>query len=297
LRSGAVLLNQWRFGWHTLAYAETHLRSGEYTRPEALIGADAMAAELGDWTPEQTTIAEQFPWARAGGETWVHRSRDGGRTFTASTRIDVKPFTGGYGMRGGLEIGGDIVLPLCDVPNYRQVFTVRSGDGGETWSAPSLVGAGEGHAFEEPAPQLLKSGRILMLLRDNETRIMREVHSDDGGMSWSAPVATGIADYPADLVELGDGRIACVAGRRRQPYGITLYLSEDGGRSWSADRSLFIRADLPNRDLGYPTAALRSDGSLFVAYYAQDGDGVTGIHASVLPSGWDRERGAPDGQR
>ena len=71
MRSGAVLLNQWRFGWYPLAYAERHLRPEEYARPEALMGADAMAAELGDWTPEQTTIAERFPWARGGGETWV----------------------------------------------------------------------------------------------------------------------------------------------------------------------------------------------------------------------------------
>jgi hypothetical protein len=125
---------------------------------------------------------------------------------------------------------------------------------------------------------------------------MHEVHSDDGGVSWSAPAGTGIADYPADLVELSDGRIACVAGRRRPPYGVTLYLSEDGGLSWSADRPLFIRTDLPNRDLGYPTAALRSDGSLFVAYYAQDGDGVTGIHANVLPAGWNHDQGAHHGQ-
>jgi BNR repeat-like domain len=286
LSSGAVLLNQWRFNWHTLAWAEAHLAPGDYTRPEALMSGSAMAAELGEWTPDQATIAEQFPWARAGGETWVHRSTDGGRTFPFSTRIDTAPFSGGYGMRGGIEVGGEIVLPLSDVPNYRAVFTVRSRGGGESWSKPALVAAGDGHAFEEPAPLLLRSGRILMLLRDNVTRILYVVRSDEGGASWSPPKPTGIPDYPADLVELSDGRVVAVAGRRRPPYGITLYLSEDGGESWRATRPVFVRSGLPNRDLGYPSLALRSDGSLFVAYYAQDGNGVTGIHASVLPAGW-----------
>jgi hypothetical protein len=92
--------------------------------------------------------------------------------------------------------------------------------------------------------------------------------------------------------------VNCVAGRRRAPYGITLYLSEDGGQSWSADRPVFARSGLPNRDLGYPTIALRSDGGLFIGYYAQDREGVTGIHASVVAPGWDdaRDHGAPHGQ-
>src|SRR5262249_36953511 len=50
LASGAVLLNQWRFHWHTLAFAEKYLASHEYTPPEVLVGARTMAAELGEWT-------------------------------------------------------------------------------------------------------------------------------------------------------------------------------------------------------------------------------------------------------
>ena len=298
LRSGAVLLNQWRFKWHTLAQAQANLAPGTYTRPEQLLGADAMATELQDWAPEKATLAERYPWARGGGQTWVHRSLDGGRTFSGSTRIDTAPFTGGYGMRGGVEVGGEIVLPLCDVPNYAAVFTVRSGDGGQSWSEPRLVAAGEGHAFEEPAPILLRDGRIVMLLRDNISRILHVVSSVDGGLSWSAALPTGIEDYPADMIELDDGRIACVAGRRRTPFGIALYTSHDKGDSWNSATPYMVRSDLPNRDLGYPSLALRANGSLYVAYYAQDSQGITGIQASVLmpeANGW-RQEGLDYGQ-
>lgn len=282
LRSGAVLVNQWKFEWFTLPHAEAHLARGTYRRPEDLMGSGAMAAELADWTPDAAALAQRYAWARGGGETWVHRTLDMGTTFTMSARIDTAPFSGGYGMRGGFEIEGEVVLPLCDVPNYRQVFTTRSNDEGETWSAPTLVAAGAEHAFEEPAPLVLSSGRVLMMLRDNISRVLHRVSSLDGGKSWSAPEPTGIEDYPAGLIELEDGTVVCVAGRRRQPYGIVLYFSEDEGQHWYPKRGVTVRENFPNRDLGYPSVARRADGSLFVVYYAQDGAGITGIHASVL---------------
>ena len=283
LKFGRILLNQWRFEWHTLAHAQANLRREDYRRPEELMGRDAMAAELADWTPDQASIADRYPWARGSGETWVHRSEDGGATFAKSSRIETSPYSGGYGMRGGLEfMDGEIILPLCDVPRYRNVFVVRSRDGGETWSPPQHVAGGDGHAFEEPAPLLLRSGAIVMLLRDNTTRDLHCVRSSDGGRSWTAPQATGIADYPAHVLELPDGAIACAAGRRRVPFGISLHMSYDGGETWNACQSITVSPGLHNRDLGYPTMALRQDGGLFVVYYAQGSDGVTGLHASIV---------------
>ena len=280
LRSGRILLNQWRFNWHPLNAAEV---LPGLVRPEALMSRITMSYELDQWAPEPTRVAERFPWARGDGETWVHLSDDRGRTFSHSVRIETASFSGGYGMRGAVELpDGDVVLPLSDVPNYRRIFLVRSRDRGVSWSAPVAVADEPGYEFEEPAPLLLKSGRILLLLRDNATRILHQVHSDDGGRSWSRPVATGIGDYPAHLLQLPDGRLAAVTGRRRPPFGILVYLSEDDGASWDTARPVVVRDDLPNKDLGYPTVALRRDGTMYIAYYAQGLDGITKIHADVV---------------
>jgi len=283
LRRGRVLLNQWKFEWLPLPLAEA-LGRADLVWPDRLRAGLTASPELDALVPIELkeAAARDFPWARGGGRTVIHMSDDGGRSFYASTRIDTAPFSGGYGMRGAVELpNGDILLPLSDVPHYKRVFTVRSRDGGLSWSAASLVAAGSEHEFEEPASLVLRSGRILMMLRDNAARIMSTVYSDDGGVSWSRPQPTGIAAYPAHLLTLANGSLACIAGRRSPPFGIVMHLSDDGGATWDAAPVALV-ADLPTKDLGYPTAALRPNGDLFVVYYAQDRDGVTGIHSLTV---------------
>ena len=284
LRSGRILLNQWKFEWLPLPLAEC-LGQRNLTWPEQLVAGLPMSPDLDASVPKQSLVGaaqplaqKSFLWARGGGKTVVHLSDDSGRSFFATSHIDTSPFSGGYGMRGAIELpDGDILLALSDVPNYRAVFTVRSQDGGESWSAPNLVADCLGHEFEEPAGLLLPSGRVLVMLRDNLTRIMSTVFSDDGGFTWSRPQETGIAAYPAHLLALPDGRIICIAGRRQPPFGVVMHISKDQSKTWDTC-PIYLAADLPNKDLGYPTAALRSNGDLFVVYYAQDRAGVTGIH-------------------
>ncbi|CAM5761739.1 hypothetical protein LMIY3S_00239 [Labrys miyagiensis] len=282
LRKGRILLNQWRFEWLPLPLAERSGRT-DLAMPQTLMHHLASSTELDTFMLGGLADAARcFPWARGGGETVVHLSDDGGRTFTRTSGIDTAPFSGGYGMRGALELpDGDILLPLSDVPHYRTVFAVRSRDGGESWSAPKLVAEGRRHEFEEPAGLLLPSGRILLILRDNISRIMHSVVSDDGGKNWSKPKATGIRTYPAHLVALPAGKVACVSGQRSPPFGIVMHVSADNGESWGTE-PLALVDDLPTKDLGYPTIARCSDGDLFVVFYARDHEGITGIHSLTV---------------
>jgi hypothetical protein len=276
LRSGRVVLNQWRFEWLPLPLAKASGRA-DVVMPDRLFADLAVSPELDAFDADAACApAVMFPWARGGGVTAVHVSDDGGRTFAATRFIDVRPFSGGYGMRGGVELAdGEILLPLSDVPHYRRIFTVRSKDAGESWGPPQLVAEGEGHKFEEPSTLVLPSGRLLILLRDNATRILHCIMSDDAGRTWSAPRPTAIEGYPAHLLRLADGRFACAVGRRRAPFGIVLHLSDDG-EQWVGGAVALID-DLPNKDLGYPAMGQRKDGDLVVVYYAQDSQGLTGV--------------------
>jgi len=221
------------------------------------------------------------PWVRGSGEAVVHLSDNDGKSWEKANGIDSAPFSGGYGMRGAVMLGdGALVLALSDVPNYRQVFVVRSQDGGRNWERPVLAAAQSGSEFEEPAMLRLPSGRILMLLRDNLTRRLHRVFSEDEGRSWTAPEALAIEGYPPHLLELPDGRILCTYGWRQPDFGIRATTSDDGGKTWDIDGTIRIRSGLPNKDLGYPCTLVDESGLLVTVYYGQDSDGVTCIQAT-----------------
>jgi hypothetical protein len=278
LRDGRMMLNQWRFRWYPLGLARRLRATEKLVFPAAFLSGRARSPEhdAGEYRalpPEQVA-----PWARGGGETFVHFSDDDGASWAGSVPIDTAPYDGGYAMRGACVLAdGDLLLPLSDVPNYRTVFVVRSSDGGRSWDRPLEVARREGSEFEEPSLIQLPSGRLLMLMRDNGTRHLHQCTSGDDGRSWSPSLRLPIDGYPPHLLLLPDGRVLCTCGWRQPDYGIRAVLSADGGETWDVDRTIRIRGGLPNKDLGYPCTLLDSDGSLFSVYYGQDSDGVTCI--------------------
>jgi hypothetical protein len=275
LGGSRVMLHQWRFFWYPLGAAKgrSHLRM-----PADLLRGLTLSPEL-DIDRALLEAPERIaPWARGGGETAVHLSEDGGESWAETHRIATAPFSGGYGMRSAVLLSdGAILLALSDIPNYRQVFVVRSEDGGRHWRPPVLAAAKPDSEFEEPSLLRLENGRLLMLMRDNGTRQLHRVFSEDEGRSWSPPEALPVEGYPPHLLALPDGRILCTYGWRQPDFGIRAVLSADGGESWDIENTIQIRGGLPNKDLGYPATVLEDGGSLFTVYYGQDGDGVTCI--------------------
>ncbi|WP_152046389.1 sialidase family protein [Aureimonas psammosilenae] len=279
LPDGSVLLNQWRFRWY--AEEEAPTRSAE----PLLAVAGELRGELDASLELDGGPTDTIRWSRGGGSVTVCRSLDAGRSWSSPSAIDVAPYSGGYGLRGGLVLPfGEILLPLSDVPHYARIFLVRSHDGGSTWSSPVPVAAVDGYAFEEPAPYLASDGSILLVLRENATRRLHSVRSTDGGRSWSTPVPNGLTGYPADLVGLGEGRVAAVTGWRDAPGEIRLHVSETDGRAWTCEPT-FVAGNFGTRDCGYPTAVQLRNGDLLVAYYRRDEAGVTGIYARRVARG------------
>lgn len=282
LANGIILLNQWCFDWYPLGLAHHLPRQEELCYPETFIKSWMSSPEHDVLYPAKLPFRELAPWVRGGGQTWVHRSMNNGTSFTDSIRIDTKPFSGGYGMRSGVVLpDGDILLLLSDIPNYRQIFVLRGNADGTSWANAKLVAAGAGHEFEEPTIALCHSGKLIAILRDNGSRFLHQVESDDEGETWSSPRKLDITGYPAHLLVLGDGRLLMTYGWRQPDYGIRAVVSDDEGASWNTTETIRIRGGLPNKNLGYPSTIPFAHGKFATIYYGEDSTGTTCIISTI----------------
>jgi len=109
-------------------------------------------------------------------------------------------------------------------------------------------------------------------------RIHALVALEDDGITWSPPRRTGIWGYPADVIQLQDGRVLAVYGFRRKPMCVRGCLSDDG-LHWDVANEFVIRDCIlaPPEDpfywhIGYPTVAQTPDGTIVVAYHEHSDD-------------------------
>ncbi|HYM69533.1 MAG TPA: sialidase family protein [bacterium] len=250
-RSGEVLLFQWRWRWTP--------RTPRDVRPLGLYEHPG------------------YPWTRGCDGAYVHRSSDGGRTWEVGGRINTAPFDGAYTIRAAAELpGGTLLYAVTDIPHWRQIYLLRSVDGGTAWHVGARIASDPQRQFSEPS--IVRAGpRLVVVMREEVTGFLHQSTSADGGATWSPPHATPMWGSPPHVLDLGDGRLLCVYGHRRPPYGIRGCISPDGGVTWDIGRELVLRDDLPNADLGYPSSVLVSPGRVFTVYYGQDRGGVTHI--------------------
>ncbi len=226
------------------------------------------------------------------------RSLDGGASWGTFLPVNTAPMadsgTGPY-IVGGSGAGhiielpdGGLLMPLHGSISREwptrtgetiRSLTLRSDDGGDNWEYWATVAYDAAHIidFFEPAMTRLASGRLICLLR-TQARPGRVdnlwcVYSDDDGASWSRPERTPIWGFPADVLQLHDGRVLAVYGYRRAPWGVRAAISQDGV-NWTTGKDHVIReggaaaASVSQYwHIGYPTVAQCSDGTVVAAYH------------------------------
>jgi sialidase-1 len=226
------------------------------------------------------------------------RSADAGATWSPLIPVNTAPMadsgTGPY-IAGGSGAGhiielpdGGLLMPLHGSISREwptrtgetiRSLVLRSDDLGHNWEYWATVAfdAASILDFFEPAMARLESGRLVCLLR-SQARPGRVdhlwcVHSDDDGASWSPPVRTPIWGFPADVVQLQDGRVLAVYGYRRAPWGVRAAISDDG-ITWRVESEFVVRAGGAAASsqsqywhIGYPTVTRAADGTVIAAYH------------------------------
>jgi hypothetical protein len=160
--------------------------------------------------------------------TYVHRSTDGGRTWSEAAEVGtamideggrftpaVPTWAASHG--GAVELpGGDVLLPLYGrLPGrkWQRATVVRSTDGGRTWPAESevLLAEGEGVHFQEPTLTVLDDGEIVALIRTTADKAYLS-RSTDGGHTWTAAQPTDMPASSHHALRLSTGEVLVTYG-------------------------------------------------------------------------------------
>lgn len=207
--------------------------------------------------------------------TWVTRSADGGKTWSAAAEIDVRDI--GYGS----PYGKILTLPdrsmLMNVYGYGprkagakgdktdHSYAYRSTDHGKTWARHGTIGKG----FNEAGLLALPDGSILAAMRSaGDKANVWLTRGTDGGRTWAEPKEiTSPSAHPADLALLPDGRVLMVTGFRAGPFGVRGVVGDAAGNfDWA--RRFIVADDSTNPDTGYPSSVALKDGRVLTFYYA-----------------------------
>ena len=255
LKDGTLILSyyKWRFGGDDEVPAGLHS------------AADTMIRFNG----------EHYAW-RTG--VYTKRSSDNGVSWEEEVRVPA-PTGDDTGVSDPvIQVpNGDLFIPLFAMHPGESPRTIvmRSGDGGKSWGDPVTAAYDPlGYlAFEEPSLLYVPSGRMICMMRVHRRGeqeygyFLYQADSYDLGKTWTTPRGTPMWGHPPHMVHLRSGRVLCVYGYRRKPYGVRACLSHDEGETWDIQNELILRADGIDADLGYPTSVQLADGTIFTVWY------------------------------
>ena len=260
--AGEIVVAFWKAGMHAYRDAGNGLRWDR----------EASGA------PRSQTVADHF----------VVTSRDAGRTWSEPRPLMTELLTlvDCYGriltlLDGTLLMSGYGWSYDKGERSRDTAMLIRSTDGGITWGNESIVAVG----YNETSYALLPGGVLVGAGRSSENAHISVFRSEDGGETWSDPVAvTRHGEIPADLTLLRSGKLLMTFGRRIRPTGCGALVSEDGGATWNSSGEVLLAGDGETSDVGYPSTVELDDGTIVTVLYYANGSEM----AESGADGWGR---------
>jgi len=211
----------------------------------------------------------------------MRASSDEGKTFGSPKQLSPD------GKYTGLTNGRSIRLTtgriLLEAWEGLDSYCYLSDDDGETWRESQRVQPETGSW--EPACIELKDGRVLMLMRTQLGGQYQSI-SEDGGETWSTPVATDLAGTAApvsisripktgDLLAIWNHN---PGGSKRNP--LTAALSRNDGETWERFRNI---EEAPDDAWAYPAVTWVGDVA-YLTYFNYSG-GLS-LQLRAIPTNW-----------
>ena len=201
-------------------------------------------------------------------------SDDLGDTWSEPREIGADP---GWNCRSnGIRLkNGTLLIPTHHLKYPHISSVLLSFDDGQTWTrGPEIVTPGNvGSA--EPSVAELPDGELVMALRTTDGNLWL-VRSNDRGRTWNAPEKQDLpaATSSANLICTSSGKLVLTHNPTKPPLRteLTMRVSENGGRSWSAPLAVAEVApktgseSVWSRQVCYPSVCELSDGTLLVVW-------------------------------
>ena len=233
----------------------------------------------------------------------VYKSTDNGDTWNGPIPVSTYPIAdsgtavclaGGTGSGHVVELpDGGLLMPLegtLSPDGYilggginwepSRCFLLRSDDGGDTWHHWGTMAFDPASIinFQEPSLTRMSNGRLVsmirVLFRPARYDYQWVTHSEDDGVTWAPPQRTRLWGYPADMIQLQDGRVLSVYSYRAFPMDVRGCTSEDGINWDPADEFIIAGCHAPEQEvhpqywhIGYPTVVQLDDGTIVTAYH------------------------------
>ena len=224
----------------------------------------------------------------------ILKSKDNGDTWTDPVPVNTSPVS--ESGLGRYSVGGSGAGHIIELPDGGLIFALhgplgsggvasflmKSDDGGDNWEYFSTMAYDPAGIIGrvEPGMTRLKNGKLVCLYRTSHKPGRQDNmwanYSDNDGITWSAPERTELWGFPADILQLQDGRVLAVYGFRKVPWGVRGCISEDG-LTWESKNEFVIREGGIAADrtmtggwyahIGYPTVTQLKDGTIVTAFH------------------------------